>query len=99
MEISRRSLITGLTSFVCAPAIVRADSLMRVRLVRPTLTLQGPHKFIPIRWEYGEPARLFQIVFNDDFTHGDWIEVTNQSPGDVSLLLAPAQVKLSSAAR
>jgi len=29
-EVSRRSLITGLVAFVAAPAIVRAESLMKV---------------------------------------------------------------------
>jgi hypothetical protein len=31
MILSRRSLITGLASFVCAPAIVRASSIMPVK--------------------------------------------------------------------
>ena len=36
IEPSRRSLITGLISFaVCAPAIVRAGSLMPVKVMQP----------------------------------------------------------------
>jgi len=31
--INRRSLITGLISFVAAPAIVRAESLMKVKVI------------------------------------------------------------------
>lgn len=34
MDTNRRSLITGLVSFVAAPAIVRASSLMKVKLVK-----------------------------------------------------------------
>jgi len=33
--INRRSLITGLISFVAAPAIVRAESLMKVKAIQP----------------------------------------------------------------
>jgi hypothetical protein len=35
MTLSRRSLITGLASFVCAPAIVRCTSLMPVKAWAP----------------------------------------------------------------
>ena len=34
-NINRRSLITGLISFVAAPAIVRVESLMPVKVVKP----------------------------------------------------------------
>jgi len=34
-ELNRRSLITGLISFVAAPAIVRAQSIMPVKLMAP----------------------------------------------------------------
>lgn len=33
MTLSRRSLITGLGAIICAPAIVRASSLMPVKVV------------------------------------------------------------------
>lgn len=35
METSRRSFITGLVSFIAAPAIVRAGSLMPVKAIPP----------------------------------------------------------------
>lgn len=38
---TRRGFITGLISFVAAPAIVRAESLMRVRPDRGLLTVYG----------------------------------------------------------
>lgn len=42
MNLSRRGLITGLISFVAAPAIVRAASLMPVKALKPTrLSLNG----------------------------------------------------------
>ena len=34
---NRRALITGLISFVAAPAIVRVESLMKVRVTQPEL--------------------------------------------------------------
>ncbi len=33
MNIDRRSLITGLISFVAAPAIVRVESLMKIKVI------------------------------------------------------------------
>lgn len=39
--LNRRGLITGLISFVAAPAIVRAASLMPVKADKYKLTLQG----------------------------------------------------------
>ena len=41
LQTSRRSLITGLVSFLAAPAVVRAASLMPVKALRPALTFQG----------------------------------------------------------
>lgn len=41
MQISRRGLLTGLVSFVAAPAIVRASSLMPVKAARPSLVAVG----------------------------------------------------------
>lgn len=38
--LSRRGLITGLISLAAAPAIVRASSLMPVKVMEPTLTSQ-----------------------------------------------------------
>jgi hypothetical protein len=35
MMLSRRKLITGLISFAAAPAIVRASSLMPVKVMKP----------------------------------------------------------------
>ena len=38
--INRRGLITGLIAFAAAPAIVRASSLMPVKVIKPTITIQ-----------------------------------------------------------
>ena len=38
MEVSRRKLITGLISLVAAPAIVKAESLMKIAPTRRLLT-------------------------------------------------------------
>ena len=37
MELNRRKLITGLVSFMAAPAIIRAGSLMPVKQMNPLL--------------------------------------------------------------
>lgn len=43
VEISRRKLLTGLISFIAAPAIVRASALMPVKstVISPTIVLWG----------------------------------------------------------
>lgn len=38
--INRRGLITGLISLAAAPAIVRATSLMPVKVIKPVITLE-----------------------------------------------------------
>lgn len=38
--INRRGLITGLISLAAAPAIVRASSIMLVKIINPTITLE-----------------------------------------------------------
>lgn len=38
--INRRGLITGLISLAAAPAIVRASSVMLVKIIKPCLTLE-----------------------------------------------------------
>ncbi len=41
MNLSRRGLITGLISFVAAPAVVRASSLMPVKPYKKTFMWRG----------------------------------------------------------
>lgn len=53
--LSRRSLITGLISFaVTAPAIVRASSLMPVKVIK------NEFEFIPVVIRY--PAKCFYFI-------------------------------------
>jgi hypothetical protein len=55
---NRRSLILGLTTFLAAPAIVRASSLMSIKPVDgfswcsgfETLNIPAPHGAFPIEW-------------------------------------------------
>jgi hypothetical protein len=61
-NINRRSLITGLISFVAAPAIVRAGSLMPVKLMTPLMPdvfSWGPQPLVPFR-----PGATGGITFN-----------------------------------
>ena len=51
IQTSRRSLITGLVSFLAAPAVVRAASLMPVKALLKPLTFQG----VPIFFDGGFP--------------------------------------------
>jgi hypothetical protein len=44
--LNRRSLITGLISLVAAPAIVRAGSLMPVKVMQPQSYLQTMNKYL-----------------------------------------------------
>lgn len=59
MEVSRRGLLIGGAALICAPAIVRASSLMKVRVIEPPdyyFTAWGDilnNKFEPIRMRVG----------------------------------------------
>lgn len=50
MEMNRRSLITGLMSFVAAPAIVRASSLMPINSL--LMPFPDSSHWEPRHWEY-----------------------------------------------
>lgn len=67
MEPTRRGLITGLISFVAAPAIVRATSIMPVKAMTDVLPLGLPctpwqDLYIIYEWQKGD----------DDFTNSHW---------------------------
>jgi len=51
IQTSRRSLITGLVSFLAAPAVVRAASLMPVKAL-DEITFQG----VPLTFDGGYPV-------------------------------------------
>lgn len=55
---TRRSFITGITSLLAAPAVVRAESLMAIKVIpfEPYMLLRGPHLIT------GEPheVRLYE---------------------------------------
>jgi hypothetical protein len=57
MTLSRRSLITGLVSFVAAPAIVRASSLMPVKAYE-----------IPVEEIFW---RVFEVLRNNELSDED----------------------------
>lgn len=73
--IHRRSMLTGILAFGAAPAIVRADSLMRIRprlIVTPNVTREmlerilreiSPHPEGPIL----RPSSLAPIYRHDEF--------------------------------
>lgn len=60
MTLSRRSLITGLISFVVAPAIVKVSNLMPVKVMQPSLSFGG----VPVEFDssglFGAECIYFQ---------------------------------------
>ena len=75
MEITRRSLVTGLAGLLCAPAIVRASSLMPVKPIPPAIdfrmgTWQG------LTW-VGCSDELLQDVMNDLVSYGSCVVHVN----------------------
>jgi hypothetical protein len=54
--ISRRSIITGLISLVAAPAIVRAGSLMPVKVMAPTPALGD------LKWWSGSVSHFYAEI-------------------------------------
>lgn len=68
--INRRGLITGLISFVAAPAIVRAESLMPVKAVKlpifhigDIVTFDGIHTFNRVTLESTDVLQQFVVTF------------------------------------
>ena len=67
MLINRRKLITGLISFAAAPAIVRASSLMPVKVMNEEFLIEEFNALyntfiVPIRWlTYEECLKEFKI--------------------------------------
>lgn len=75
MGTTRRGLITGLIAFVAAPAIVRAGSLMPVKV------MLEPVRYItvtpdPIRWETFSSIVIMQLSDGRQFWHdgAGWVE-------------------------
>lgn len=57
-DLNRRSLITGLISLVAAPAIVRAGSLMPVKLMQPIM----PMAILPMPWETATREQILSEI-------------------------------------
>ena len=85
--IRRRGLIGGLIGLIAAPAVVRAESLMRVSVPRPTVTLwligwgDAPlYGVVPRDDDY----RLYQVAFNEAWaaTHAE--QAISAAMGDLA---------------
>lgn len=64
MQVSRRGLITGLTAFLAAPAIVRASSLMPVKAWADGVALYSvPHPVCDLL--AGEPLFVGDMLYMD----------------------------------
>lgn len=59
--LNRRKLITGLISFVAAPAIVRANSLMQVKVMNSFDPQKAFHAFI-LDYEVGSRDVVFSPI-------------------------------------
>ena len=66
MTITRRGLITGLATFLAAPAIVRASSLMPVKALPDPMAVIGVTDWgmghMAINWRCGEPLNVGDLV-------------------------------------
>jgi hypothetical protein len=62
MNLSRRGLITGLISFVAAPAIVRAASLMPVKALEAEFEFSGFYSLYSTGF-YGEMCAITREAF------------------------------------
>jgi hypothetical protein len=96
---SRRSFLIGLVSALAAPAIVRADALMPVRVMLPTLPSYGWDDFIPnpnldIAYQWcaktvlGEPNPQF-----DQMLSAKWVPVPARRYADKFAISGP-QIEL-----
>lgn len=61
MVINRRKLITGLISFVAAPAIVRVESLMKLPKPEKVMTREEILKIMDKLWANGFYGKFVQI--------------------------------------
>ncbi len=62
---NRRELVTGIGALICAPAIVRASSLMPVRAWdEPVMKATEWFDRASVRW--GAPPELGSLVYFDD---------------------------------
>ncbi len=79
MEISRRRLITGLVSFVAAPAIVRASSLMPVKAWVPRL---------------GYPTMIMRDVWAYEGAYDAFPEFIGIKAGDAIFVTSDGETRL-----
>jgi hypothetical protein len=77
--INRRGLITGLISFVAAPAIVRATSIMPVKAMRAESWFDAvaadlsPDRLEELRAMINREFRYIRVAINENL-YGDWRE-------------------------
>jgi hypothetical protein len=84
IQTSRRSLITGLVSFLAAPAVVRAASLMPVKALRSDVVIETwLEDLIPMQVVFMGSYK-FWIMGNDNIVHYE--PISNEQfyfqPGD-----------------
>ena len=73
MELTRRGLITGLVSFVAAPAIVRASSLMPVKAWAEPLIVGPEMTATEVLRRQQEWARQFARKLLDRAANPPWV--------------------------
>jgi hypothetical protein len=86
MSLSRRSLITGLVSFVAAPAIVRAANLMPVKVMEEPYGI-GPMmlgwqqmiiEFRQTAWNEYVRDNLLKPSFDSEQWCAEWVEIESR---------------------
>lgn len=73
--LDRRQLITGIGAFLCAPAIVRASSLMPIKVIKPSfdfIILVGHSHFM-------SPIKFEQWQQDDPYANGRYVQHLAQS--------------------
>lgn len=62
MTLARRSFLTGIGAIVCAPAIVRASSLMPIKVVKPEIIHASQWTDAVMLNRYGNVVFSYQII-------------------------------------
>ena len=78
MTIDRRKLITGLISFVAAPAIVRVASIMPVKVIDKVMTTDDYLKMIDKLYENSQFGKLAGPIVK--YSYNDYGLVTEIVP-------------------
>ena len=89
---SRRSFLLGFGAALAAPAIVRADSIMRVAALRQTLNERTATEVL-LNWQQDLHARAEFAAAWEEMVSVGWSMITRVSftDGDIRTLFIPSE--------